>query len=63
MELRSLASQALVVPEQMAQLQMGIAALKQAGTAQKQAADMLAGTAQTVAPAPETQEGGFSTYA
>lgn len=63
MELRSLASQALVVPEQMSQLQMGIAALKQAGTAQKQVAEMLAGTAKTVAPAPEAQESGFSTYA
>jgi hypothetical protein len=63
MEIRSLASQALVIPEQMTQLQMGMAALKQAGTAQKQVADMLDGNAKTVEPTVTAQEGGFSTYA
>jgi len=63
MEIRSLASQALLVQEQMAQTLMGMAAVKQANAAQQQVADMLARNAATVAPAENAQQGGFSTYA
>lgn len=63
MEIRSLASQALLAQEQLAQTQMGMAAVKQTNEAQKQVADMLARNAATVAPAENTQQGGFSTYA
>ncbi len=63
MEIRSLASQALLVQEQMAQTLMGMAAVKQANEAQKQVADMLARNAAVVPPAVDTQQGGFSTYA
>lgn len=63
MEIRSLASQALLVQEQMTQTLMGMAAVKQANEAQKQVADMLARNAAMVRPAVDTQHGGFSTYA
>jgi len=62
MELRSLASQALLAQAQMAQTQMSMAAVKQANELQKQVADMLARNAATVAPAENMQKGGFSTY-
>jgi hypothetical protein len=62
-EIRSLASQALLAQEQMAQTLMGMAAVKQASAAQQQVADMLARNAATVQPAENTQQGGFSTYA
>jgi hypothetical protein len=63
MEIRSLASQALLAQEQLAQTQMGMAAVKQVNEAQKQVADMLAKNAATVPPAENSQQGGFSTYA
>jgi len=62
-EIRSLASQALLVQEQMAQTLMGMAAVKQANAAQQQVAEMLARNAAAVPPAENTQQGGFSTYA
>ncbi|MDD2321577.1 MAG: hypothetical protein PHO83_16165 [Geobacteraceae bacterium] len=63
MEIRSLASQALLAQEQMSQTLLSIAAVKQASEAQKQVADMLSRNATAVPPAGNTQQGGFSTYA
>ncbi|MGA7828886.1 MAG: hypothetical protein WCA04_14585 [Geobacteraceae bacterium] len=63
MEIRSLASQALLAQEQLAHTRMGMVAVKQANDAQKQVADMLAQNAAAVSPAENTQQGGFSTYA
>jgi hypothetical protein len=63
MEIRSLASQALLAKEQLGQTLVDTAAVKQTNEAQKLVADMLARTAAKVAPAENTQQGGFSTYA
>ncbi len=63
MEIRSLASQALLAQEQMSQTLMSMAAVKQANEVQKQVADMLARSATAVPPAGNAQQGGFSTYA
>jgi len=63
MEIRSLASQALLAKEQLGQTLVDMAAVKQTNEAQKLVADMLARNAAKVAPAENTQQGGFSTYA
>ncbi|MDY0282530.1 MAG: hypothetical protein RBR35_18490 [Salinivirgaceae bacterium] len=63
MEISTVASQALAVKEQMTQVQLGLAAVKDAADMQQKMADMLAKNATVVPPSPDPQPGGFSTYA
>ncbi len=63
MEISTIASQALAVKEQMTQVQLGLAAVKDAAEMQQKMADMLAKNATVVPPSPDSQPGGFSTYA
>ena len=63
MEISTVASQALAVKEQMTQVQLGLAAVKDAADMQQKMADMLAKNATVVPPSPDAQPGGFSTYA
>ena len=63
MEISSAANQALYLRDQMNNVQLGVAALKQSASAEQQVANMLAKNAASVAAPQESEKGGFSTYA
>ena len=63
MEISSTASQALALKENMSQIQLGIASIKQAAQSQDKMAEMLAEKAISVNPPEETQPGRLDTYA
>ena len=63
MDITSVANQALYLRDQTSNSQLGITALKQAADGQNQVANMLAKNAAAVAPPPQSEQGGFSTYA
>ena len=63
MEVSSLASQAVMLKEQLGTAQVGIAAVKQAAEAEAKLASMLARNSETVQASSNTAPGGFSTYA
>lgn len=63
MEISSVASQALMMKEQISSAQMGVAIVKQAAEADQKLADMLAQNSETVQAPVSAEPGGFSTYA
>ena len=63
MEISSTASQALALKENMSQLQLGVASIKQAAQSQETMAEMLAAKAISVNPPEETEPGRLDTYA
>ena len=63
MEISSTASQALALKENMSQIQLGVASIKQAAESQETMAEMLAAKAISVNPPEETEPGRLDTYA
>ena len=63
MEISSTASQALALKENMSQIQLGVAAIKQAAQSQETMVEMLAEKAISVNPTEDTQPGRLDTYA
>lgn len=63
MEISSTSSQAMALRENMSQIQMGTAAIKQAADAQNKLSEMLAQRAQEVPPPESAEPGRFDTYA
>lgn len=63
MEISSTASQALAVKENMTQVQLGVAAIKQAVQSQEKLAEMLAKKAAAINPLEQPESGRLDTYA
>lgn len=63
MEISSTASQAMVLKENMSQVQLGIASIKQAAQSQDKLAALLAEKARSVPPPEDAQPGRLDTYA
>jgi len=63
MNVSTVASQAMMLKDQMSVYQLGMAAVKQQADSQQKMASMLEQQSQKVQPSKDSKEGGFSTYA
>lgn len=63
MEISSTASQALALKENMSQVQLGVAAVRQAAQSQEKLAEMLAQKAASINPPEDPEPGRLDTYA
>ena len=63
MEISSVSSQAMALKENLSVVQLGIAAIKQAATAQDRMTEMLAKRAKAVPPSDKSEFGTLDTFA